>query len=104
MGALKSDSAGRGARGAPERGELDSTGPAGTAMPAALDRSPLALSRVSAAGSVQALTLTLLGALIVAGLVTGISALFFLAIGIAPTGDALASWLRRRARSKLGAG
>ena len=45
----------------------------------------------------------LLAALIVGGLVSGASAILYAAIGIAPIGDALASWIRRRERSQLGA-
>jgi hypothetical protein len=53
---------------------------------------------------VHVLTLALLAVLIVGGLASGIAAMLYTAIGIAPVGDALATWTRRRERSQLGAG
>jgi hypothetical protein len=88
----------------PERAELRCAERALTPERAALDASTAVRRRRSVAARLQALTLGAVGTLIVAGFVTEVSALFYVAIGLAPSGDALASWLRRRERSRLGAG
>jgi hypothetical protein len=98
MGAGRSEGGGRGTLAAPERAELDSSG-----AEAALAASAALRPRVSTR-SVHVLTLALLAVLIVGGLASGIAAMLYTAIGIAPVGDALATWTRRRERSQLGAG